>query len=135
MAVSNHRQFVVVDGEEGEPCDGIGVGSLVFSPDSRRVAYVGNRGNRMFVVIDGRRGKEYDGIVCNTLVFSPDSKHLAYIAQSNRKQFVVVDGVEGQPFADVDLGDRRRIIFDAPNEFHYVCVRKGYLYLIRERIE
>jgi hypothetical protein len=40
---------------------GIIVESLVVSPDSKRVAYVANRGKKRFVVLDGEEGKEYDG--------------------------------------------------------------------------
>ena len=53
---------MVVDGVEGKEYDGIGQGSLVFSPDSKRVAYAAQRGGKQLVVVDGVEGKEYDGI-------------------------------------------------------------------------
>ena len=40
------KHFLVVDGNEGEPFDRIVHGSVVFSPDSRRVAYSAERQNK-----------------------------------------------------------------------------------------
>jgi len=45
---------VVINGEEGEKYDGIEIWSLIFSPDSQRIAYVAKKGENWFVVIDGK---------------------------------------------------------------------------------
>ena len=79
------KWLVVVDGVEGKEYDGIGKGTLVFSPDSKRVAYEAQRGGKWLVVVDGVEGKEYDGIVEGTLVFSPDSKRVAYVSKAWRQ--------------------------------------------------
>jgi S1-C subfamily serine protease len=85
--------FAVVDGQRqpghydeiGTFVPGVG-GKLpthvafVFSPDSKRLAYIARRGKRRLVVLDRREGKEYDEIP--PLVFSADSKRLAYIGTS-----------------------------------------------------
>ena len=120
IAGSANKRFVVVDGQEGKHYDGIhihyftipsgntGAPDLIFSPDSKRVAYIaaiGNKrlytyidgtGEKMFSVVDHKEGKYYD-FVCST-IFSPDSKHLAYLAVKGEKYFIVVDGQEGKHY-------------------------------------
>ena len=68
-------QFVVVDGQEGEPY--AAAKTPVFSPDSRRVAHVAKDGLRQLIVVDGVEGPPYDtnlsGI--NIIFDSPDSLH------------------------------------------------------------
>ena len=106
-------QLVVVDGIEGEKYDIIMEGSLVFSPDSKRVAYVATeylghdylvRSKQQFAVVDGIEGEHHDGVVKGSLTFSPDSKRVAYTAKRGRLQFVVVDGEEGQYYDEVVKG-------------------------------
>ena len=82
--------YVVVDGETGVDYDrGVREGSLVFSPDSQRLAYVAAKGipflfllsiEDEFVVVDGQEQKHYDIIHHRSLVFSPNSQRLAYSA-------------------------------------------------------
>ena len=70
VAARGGKRLVVVDGVEGKEYDGIGEGTPVFSPDSKRVAYAAARGAKQLVVVDGVEGKEYDGIVARQLPFS-----------------------------------------------------------------
>ena len=84
------------DGEEGKEYERI-VWDPVFSPDSKRVTYVVQRGSKRVVVVDGKEGKEYEGIMQNTPVFSSDSKRVAYTAFEGG-WVVVVDGVEGKRY-------------------------------------
>jgi Tol biopolymer transport system component len=105
---------------EGEVCHDIK--RLVFSADSRRVAYWAEfeRRRTWVVVVDGVRGKPYQvtrGQCCD-LLFSPDSRRVAYVAQGPDKSVVVVDGVEGKPYDDVDFGlafspDSKRVAYPA----------------------
>ena len=67
------KWFAVVDGEEKKAYDGIGTASLIFSSDSKRVAYVAGVGKGQLVVVDGREEAKYDAIGVGTLIFSPDS--------------------------------------------------------------
>src|SRR5262249_50965740 len=66
------KQFVVADGAEGEKYHRIVQGSLVFSPDSRRLAYAAEKAGTFVVVVDGKEGDEF-GDIYNP-VFSPDSQ-------------------------------------------------------------
>lgn len=106
---SDDKQTVVIDGKEEKPYDWIG--GLLFSPDSRRVAYWAGVGGRSLVVVDGKEGKPYDGaaqgeaptcfppdswwvVSFHSLLFSPDSRRVAYKAVLGLNVFAVVDGKE-----------------------------------------
>ena len=79
---------------------GIGAGSLVFSPNGQRLAYVAQVGKQQVVVVDGQASKPYKGIAVGSLVFSADSQHVAYAANDEAKDtwFVVLDGQAGKPY-------------------------------------
>jgi Tol biopolymer transport system component len=64
----------------------------IFSPNSKRVAYLASRGEKWFLVVDGLAGEAYDGIGEGSPIFSPDSKHWAIKVKNGQKQMVVVDG-------------------------------------------
>ena len=83
---------------------GIVVKSFIASPDSKRAAYVAQRGGKLLVVVDGVERKEYDLILAGTLVFSPDSKRVAYGAGRGGRRVVVVDGAEGKEYDGILAG-------------------------------
>ena len=96
----------VVDGAEGKPYAQVFDGSIAFSPDGRRVAYMATRaakGPAAVAVIDGQEGKPHDGVVPGTIRFSPDGRRVAYVAEKLDvdgavRRCAVVDGVEGPPY-------------------------------------
>jgi hypothetical protein len=104
---------------EGREYDGIGKDTVVFSPDSKRVAYAARRGSMWVVVVDGVEGKAYYGIA--TPVFSPDSRRVAYEARRGDKQLVVVDGAEGKEYQGFLKGSR--LVFDRPRQLHTLAGR------------
>jgi WD40 repeat protein len=81
--------------------------NFLFSPDSKRFAYVAN-GN--MVVVDEAESETYFGLTYrpaygsipsdyNPIQFSADSQHLAYIALTDSNKYtVVVDGVKHKPY-------------------------------------
>jgi len=131
MATEGDKQFVVVDEEEAKKYDDIG--GLIFSPDSKRVAYMAGVDSKQFVVVDGREEKKYDDI--GGLIFSPDSKRLAYVAIVGNSRFVVVDGQEGKKYDSIITTGGGRVIFDSPDNLHYLVLRGNSIYLVTERIE
>jgi WD40 repeat protein len=107
FGIPPETMFAVVDGREQK---GYGlVEGLLFSPDSKHVAYLAdkrwNRGTS--VVLDGKEGKPYDQI--SGICFSPDGNRLAYVAYHRTNQpdgsvavdFAVVDGQAGKAYNSV----------------------------------
>jgi Tol biopolymer transport system component len=85
------KQRVVLDGAEGEKYDRIVTGSVVFSPDSRRLAYAAQRAGRFLVVVDHLESDEFEDI--RNPVFSPDSRKVAFVAGKVGHRVGIVDGV------------------------------------------
>ena len=101
---------MVVDGQEQKQYDWPHIRSIVFSPDSQRLAYVAFDGDRPFLVVDGQEGQRYESIREGSVVFSPDSQRVAYVVgmpeEDGGHPFVVVDGQERQrcrsPYTGID---------------------------------
>lgn len=89
-------QRIRLDGAEGPPFRGIGVETVAFSPDSRRLAYAAQDDAGWRVVIGDRAGPAWGGI--GALLWSPDSRRLAYAAERDGGWRVVVDGRPGPAF-------------------------------------
>lgn len=116
-----HRQYVVLDGVRGPTFDGIALGALTFSPDSRHVAYAASIGESWRAVVDGRAGPPFSGI--HSIRFSPDSAHVAYVAQRGRHWSVVLDGRLGPTFEGL-LADSLTFSPDG-RHLAYVALRDG----------
>ena len=84
------RWVAVVDGQAGEPHDGIA--EMLFSPNGKRIAYVAQDGETEAVAVDGKLERSFDRIGGGSLVFSPDSRTLGYIARNGYARFVVIGG-------------------------------------------
>ena len=103
--------LIVANGEEQGPFAGIIERSLVFSPDSRKLACVAcvrtcgflgwGKKVKACVVTDGTPGALYDfdpkrgNSIGDEIVFGPDSTRLAYAVARRGRCCWVVDGVEG----------------------------------------
>jgi len=111
--------FAVVDNNESKPYQEISSGSIVFSPNSQRVAFVALKGNQWCVNVDGEEIACYDDTGRESFTFSPDSRRYAYIAWRGDDRFVVIDRKEGKSYDQV--GDP---VF-SPNSQHvaHVAVR------------
>lgn len=142
---------LVVDGTKvGRPSTGEldFVAGLLFSPDSRRVAYVSVKGGdwyargytvraRRRVYVDGVAGPEYDALFLGPVVFTADGRHVIYIVEglsvsSKNVSLVVVDGVEGKHF-DYVYG-LPRITSDG-GSIEYVAQTGRKLYLVTQPLE
>lgn len=64
---------------------------LVFSADSRHLAYAIGEGNKFAVVVDGHIGASWD-LITRGPTFSSDGDHLAYTVVEARKSRMVLDG-------------------------------------------
>ncbi len=65
--------------------------SPVYSPNSKRLAYIAQVSGKLCVIIDGVESQHYDKMT-DTLIFSPNSNHLAFIAQIGSLKALFVDG-------------------------------------------
>jgi hypothetical protein len=127
--------FVVLDGQAGKPYEAWVTGP-VFSPDSQRLAYaVAVDEAKQIVVLEGRESKAYNGIKMDLLAFSPDSRHLAYGAQGDKGWCVVLDGQEGKPYENLFILGGGKIVFDAPDRFHYLATRGQDIYVVQEQFK
>jgi WD40 repeat protein len=139
--------FVIVDSEGKYITDGT-VRRLLFSPDSKRLAYVELLPYssivelRYFVVVDGKKGEKYEYI--DDFVFSPDSKHVIYIVIHGRNMFVVVGQTEGKEYGYPDFAIMassaeelgiKRIVFDSADRFHYLVEEGDGIYLVEETLK
>lgn len=118
--VEHHGQFVILDGKRGPTYDGIAIGALAFSPDSRHLAYAARRGKYWRVVADGREAAPFEGIA--SLTFSANSAHLAYAAQLGNTWRAVIDGRAGPAF-DALLANTLTFGGDAGTHVGYVATR------------
>ena len=100
----NDQQLVILDGKTGPEFDGIGSGSLLFSGDSKHLAYSAIRSNKCHMVLDGKEDPQFEGIGVGTLLFSADSTHFAYAAMNHGKQFMILDGKPGPEFDGIAPG-------------------------------
>lgn len=71
---------------------------MVFSPDSKRAAWISEHSGKHFVVCDGAEGKPFDEV--HDLQFTSDAKHLVYAARRGGKVVLVVDGIESRTYDD-----------------------------------
>jgi Tol biopolymer transport system component len=74
----------------------------VFSPDSKRLAYVACIVTNWTVIVDGKIfDDQHVREFTHNLVFSPDSQHLAYRSRLDAHWFAIVDGVVLKQSKDV----------------------------------
>jgi hypothetical protein len=78
----------------GLSADWAGISNPVFSPDSKRVAYLARRGKDDFAVILDGTAMAVPKLerVLGDPVFSPDSRHVAFVGYANRTAQLYVDG-------------------------------------------
>lgn len=122
--------FVVLNGHEGTAYSQIA--SLVFSPDSQRLAYWAGQPDRGWTVVaDGlentlMRVQDQAG-----LQFSPDSSKLAGFGQRNGRWHLIVDGRFGHGHDALGRGsltfspDSQHIVYAAVNDRQWSVVLDG----------
>jgi hypothetical protein len=130
--------YIVVDDKKGPVYESIGAGGpppgvtaeptvcALFSPDSKRVAYLAKKDGRYLIVVNGVEGKvRFEGVIGffgvdregnikgpsgpggplqrGGLMFSPDSQRVACVAGTGdqAKQFVIVDDQKQQEYPGV----------------------------------
>jgi hypothetical protein len=127
-AQADGRWFIVVGDRQGKAYDAIQDGSLVFSADGRRLAFVARTGKASSVVTDGTQSRPYPTIE-GTPVFSPDGKRMAFVARKARfarlpflggPRAVVEDGREGEAAAGI-----KQVTFSPDSQHLAYAARHG----------
>jgi len=93
---------VVVDGKETGAYAQVQGGSITFSPDKNRMAFIAGDGEKQFAVLDGEKGPAFDRV--DGLRFDATGKRFAYRARSGLEHFIVVNGESKGPYEDVAPG-------------------------------
>jgi Tol biopolymer transport system component len=90
--------FVNVDGIQDGPFEYIG--EIIFSPDSKRIAFSVRIEGQDYVLVDRVKSPAYQHV--SKPEFSADSRHLAYNAKlMTGLSCVVLDNIEGKPYDGV----------------------------------
>ncbi|MRG94873.1 PD40 domain-containing protein [Polyangium spumosum] len=110
------KQRVRVDGVDGVEYLGIGIESIVWSADGRRLAYPARREKGWSLVVDGQAGPVFEGL--GEVALSPDGGHVAYAAARGGAWFVVLDGEPGPAFDAILEGT---LLFGHGGRFAYVA--------------
>ncbi len=130
-----NNAVMIIDGVEGNLYKSIQTYEWpdVFSPDSKRTAYVGEKSEKQNVaVLDGVEGKAYEYI--DDLQFSPDSNRILYRASRDGSSFVVVDGVEGPKFDYFSLFPSGHFSPDSQRVTYRACRKSGYHTMVVDSI-
>lgn len=132
-AYSKEKSVYIVDGTEGAGYENLG--KILFSTDGRRMAYIAvKKGEGNFVIVGGNELGPYVN-AGPQMSFSPDGNHLAYAAGTDRR-LVFLDGKVG--ISRLALLGRGEILFDSPDQFHYLALKRDgeifEFYLVEEKI-
>jgi WD40 repeat protein len=151
VAKPDRSAYILVDGKAGPVHDGIGGSmptgvapnrasmqtvyalgsgtSVLFSPDSRRIAYLAHSGPTKRVYVDGKAEDIEMDFLVSGMVFSDDSKRLAYEGRQGDKFFLVVDGKKGTDYNALGYfgfsPDGKHIAFTAKKGDQMVVVLDG----------
>jgi hypothetical protein len=87
---------VVADGVEGKTYDAIEGRSVIFSPDSKHLAYAATAAGKQLYVIDGQEQRAYDQLYA--MEFSADGSRYGYPARRGEKWVIVIDGQESKEY-------------------------------------
>jgi Tol biopolymer transport system component len=97
---------------------------FAWSPDGKKLAFIGGKGGKVYVVRDGAQSEPYSA--ADELLWSPDGKSLAYAAGRENDYFVVLDGSKGEPFDEVYdltfLPDGKTLAYVAKEGGMYVVI-------------
>jgi dipeptidyl aminopeptidase/acylaminoacyl peptidase len=134
--------YVVVDGRKMKQGSHGYIKSLKFSPNGQKLAYI-DWGS---LFVDGQKVQGYDGV--ESVVFTPDNR-LAYVVRVTERRrgllwnkkvgesfMAVVDGQAGVQYDEIVAPPSgAHIVFDSPEQLHYIARKDGEFYLVEERFE
>lgn len=98
-ARSTNGKYMVVLNDRNGPADFESIGSVVISPDGKRVAFAAQKNFRWCAAIDSGTASMHDFV--RTPVWSPDGKKVAFAGQDQGKWFVEVNYRRGDDYDEV----------------------------------
>lgn len=96
--------WAVLDEVPGKKYTALVAQPLLFSPNSRRLAYVAvtPQRDKSFVVLDSKEWPAVESVArTNSLQFSPDSTHLAFWCGQGGHAFLMLDGAIGKGYLSI----------------------------------
>lgn len=135
--ISGSKRLLVVDGQKKVEFNYISgdffLSRVVFSPDSKRVAYYGYADGKRGVFVNGEGDQHYEtpvGANVTGIVFSPDSKRVAFkCAAGYGSNYISIDGINGKRYDYVTnplfSTDGRRVAYIAKKNNRYFPVIDG----------
>jgi hypothetical protein len=128
--VVSRSLIVINDQEQPKSFERIESNSLVFSPDSKRFAFIAASKDvapdKLFFVVDGQASPGYESVRVGSFIFSPDSKRHSYQVVDQNRPIVVIDGREGRAYDEVAAAqfspDSEKLVYVARrgNQFYVV---------------
>jgi len=118
---------VNLNGVEGEGFKAIEDLSLVFSPDSKRLAYKATSGTKELIVLDGKKTQKY--AAAGYPIFTPDSRHLGYAAADNKGWHLAIDQKLGSPYDQIL--NRNKLRFESSGTLSFVAIRKDEAFRVQ----
>lgn len=111
------KQVAVINGVNDAAYDS--VTTPIFSPDSKRYAYLAKNGGNWFLVENGIPQQTENFADIRGLQYHPDSKSILYVAGDDNRQFTVINGVKGNPYKYLDENSIR---FGAGGKIAYTAI-------------
>ena len=138
-----------MDHDSGHPGH---IETVMFSPDSQRVAYLVFHSSGRFprgegyLFVDGLEQPRHDGVM--DFMFSPDSSRVAHVVRIDKRikgllrskkvgesYMVVIDGQQGRQYDSIIASPQGgRIMFDSPDQLHYFAQKDGAFYWVEEQL-
>ena len=87
------------------------------------------------VVVDGEVVMKHDGRALSGVTLSPDGTRVTCAVRLDDKWSIIVNGKEGKWYSSIITPERKGVIFDSPDSFHYLAQEGNSIYLVEETIE
>jgi len=127
---SVEKYSIIINDTESNDYDNIIPSSTLFSPDSKRNAFIAKRGAKSLLVVDGNEVLENSEIYGPW--FTPDSKQIISIIKKMDLFHFVINGYETRGYHRIL--DIERVTFNTSNSFNFFAVRNNQFLKVEVKI-
>ena len=133
VAIRDGKAIVVIDNDEGMPCEAVLAGTPVFSPTGQSVAYAVKKEGLWHLCVDHEEQRAFETIVEFSVRFTPDgSLPFLLVGRGDRLALAVGDAVTQLNY----LIPRGSLVLPvSQNRLSMVAVREGQLLRVEAQIE